>query len=385
VDALRPCQSGPRVHFVSDVDGSHVHDTLEPLSPETTLFIVSSKSFTTRETLLNAQMAREWIERATGNLDSLDKHFVAATENIKAAKAFGIKEDNIFQFWDWVGGRYSLCSSVGLVVALSIGMDNFDELLAGARKMDDHFRAAPLEQNMPVILAMIGIWYNNFLGAESFAVIPYDQHLHLFPFWLQQTDMESNGKRITRDGRVVDYATSPAVWGQTGVNGQHSFYQLFHQGTRLTPIDFIAGVQAHHPLDSHQKILIANFLAQSKALMLGCDRETTREQMQAEGMDEETLTELLPHRIFPGNMPSNTLLFKKLTPHMLGMLVALYEHKVFVQGIIWEINSFDQWGVDLGKKLVAGIHAELEGNESSTAQDASTAGLLRFYREVTGD
>ncbi len=385
VDALRPCQSGPRVHFVSNVDGSHVHDTLEPLSPETTLFIISSKSFTTQETLLNAQMAREWIERAMGNPDCLDKHFVAATGNIKAAKAFGIKEDNIFQFWDWVGGRYSLCSSVGLVVALSIGMDNFDELLAGARTMDNHFRVAPLEQNMPVILAMIGIWYNNFLGAESFAVIPYDQHLHLFPFWLQQTDMESNGKRITRDGRVVDYATSPVVWGETGVNGQHSFYQLFHQGTRLTPIDFIAGVQAHHPLDSHQKILIANFLAQSKALMLGCDRETTREQMQAEGMDEETLAELLPHRIFPGNMPSNTLLFKKLTPHMLGMLVALYEHKVFVQGIIWEINSFDQWGVDLGKKLVAGIHEELEGNESSTPQDASTAGLLRFYREVTGD
>lgn len=385
VEALKPYQSGPRVHFVSNVDGSHVTDILESLSPETTLFIVSSKSFASQETLLNAQVAREWMQRVMGNPDCLGKHFVAATENIKAARAFGINEGNIFRLWSWVGGRYSLCSSVGLVIALAIGMEHFDELLAGAGAMDEHFRITPLEQNMPVILAMIGIWYNNFLGAGSFAMIPYDQHLHLFPCWLQQVEMESNGKRITRGGDVVDYATSAAVWGEAGVNGQHSFYQLFHQGTRLTPIDFIAGVQAHHPLDSHQKVLIANLLAQSKALMLGCDRDTACEQMQAEGMDKEASAELLPHRTFPGNMPSNALLFKKLTPHMLGMLVALYEHKVFVQGIIWEINSFDQWGVELGKKLVAGIHAELQGNESSTEQDVSTAGLLRFCREMNGD
>jgi len=382
VDALKPYQTGPRVHFVSNVDGNHVCDTLETLSPETTLFIVSSKSFTSQETIVNADMAKAWIESDVKDPKALSRHFVAATANIDAALAFGIEGDNIFQFWDWVGGRYSLCSSVGLVVALAIGMENFEEFLAGARKMDMHFRHAPLEQNMPVILAMLGIWYINFFDTETFAVIPYDQHLHLFPFWLQQTDMESNGKRVTRAGDVVDYATAPVVWGEAGVNGQHSFYQLLHQGTHLIPMDFISGVEAHHPLLGHQKILLANFLAQSKALMEGCDEEATRQRLQSENLTIEDQETLLPHRTFPGNVPSNTLLYKKLTPEMMGMLVALYEHKVFVQGVIWEMNSFDQWGVELGKKLVAGIYTELESEESVTEQDSSTAGLLRFYREV---
>jgi len=385
VDALKPYQAGLRVHFVSNVDGSHVCDTLETLSPETTLFIISSKSFTSQETIVNAAMAKAWIEHDVKDPQALSLHFVAATANIDAALEFGIERDNIFQFWKWVGGRYSLCSSVGLVVALAIGMENFEEFLSGAHKMDMHFRNTPLEQNMPVILAMLGIWYINFFDTETFSIIPYDQHLHLFPFWLQQTDMESNGKRVTRAGDIVDYATSPVVWGEAGVNGQHSFYQLLHQGTHLIPMDFIAGVEAHHPLPGHQKILLANFLAQSKALMEGCDEATTRKQLQSENLTVEDQKTLLPHRTFSGNVPSNTLLYKKLTPEMMGMLVALYEHKVFVQGVIWEINSFDQWGVDLGKKLVTGIYAELESEESITEQDASTAGLLRFYREVADD
>jgi len=383
-EALVPYQGPLAVHFVSNVDGSQIHDTLARLNPETTLFLVASKTFTTQETLTNAHQARRWLLATAGAKDAVAKHFVAMSTNRDEVQAFGIDPANMFEFWDWVGGRYSLWSAIGLSIALYVGMDRFEELLAGAHDMDRHFRGAPLEQNMPVILALLGIWYHNFLGAESHAILPYDQHLHRLPAYLQQADMESNGKRVTRDGEVVDYHTGPVIWGEPGTNGQHAFYQLIHQGTRLVPADFMTAVNAHHGLKDQQRILFCNYLAQTEALMRGKTEAEARAELEAQGLSGQQLEELLPHKVFPGNKPTNSLLYPRLTPFLLGQLVALYEHKIFVQGVIWQINSFDQWGVELGKQLARTVQSELEQGVAG-AHDASTLGLMNRYREVTED
>ncbi len=384
-EALRPYGYRLNVHFVSNVDGSQIHDTLARLNPETTLFLVASKTFTTQETMTNANQARRWLLESASDPRVVAKHFVALSTNGEAVQAFGIDPKNMFEFWDWVGGRYSLWSAIGLSIALYIGMDNFEELLAGAHEMDRHFRSAPLEQNMPVMLGMLGIWYHNFFGAESHAILPYDEHLHRLPAYLQQADMESNGKRVTRDGEVVDYHTGPVIWGEPGTNGQHAFYQLIHQGTRLIPADFMTAVNAHHSLKDQQRILFSNYLAQTEALMRGKTEAEARAELEAQGLAEQRIRELLPHKVFPGNRPTNSLLYPRLTPVLLGQLIALYEHKIFVQGIVWQINSFDQWGVELGKQLATTVQAELERGDVAGAHDASTLGLLRFYQEVIQD
>jgi len=405
-EALKPYADPKlRAHFVSNVDGTHLAETLKKLDAETTLIIVSSKTFTTQETLTNARSARAWLVGKLGNEQAVAKHFAAVSTNLKATGEFGINPDNVFEFWDWVGGRYSLWSAIGLPIALHIGMDRFEELLGGAYAMDEHFRSAPLEKNMPVLLGMLGVWYGNFFGAGSNAVLPYDQYLHRFPAYLQQLEMESNGKRVDRDGNAVDYDTGMVLWGEPGTNGQHAFYQLIHQGTRLIPADFLAPLHSHNPTGEHHAILLANCFAQTEAMMLGKTEAEARAELEAQynhAADNATLCEgvaatppgthrpppcgdirpttLLPHKVFPGNKPTNTLLFDLLTPHTLGMLIALYEHKVFVQGVVWNINSFDQWGVELGKQLAGEILPELRGAAAS-AHDASTAGLIGHYHE----
>jgi len=371
-------------HFVSNIDGTHLAETLKRLDPETTLFIIASKTFTTQETLTNAHSARDWFLKKAGDETAIAKHFVAVSTNAEAVGRFGIDTRNMFQFWDWVGGRYSLWSAIGLSIALFIGMKNFESLLAGAHQIDEHFRTAPLDQNMPVILALLGIWYNNFFKAQTHAILPYDQYLHRFPAYLQQGDMESNGKRVNRQGEVVDYSTGPIIWGEPGTNGQHAFYQLIHQGTKLVPADFLAPMATQNPMGEHHKILLSNFFAQTEALMKGKTQAEARADLVASGKDEEAVERLLAHKVFEGNRPTNTIFFKKLDPKTLGALIALYEHKLFVQGIIWQINSFDQWGVELGKQLAKAILPELEGNDEVTGHDASTNGLINYYKANRG-
>ena len=369
-----------RVHFVSNVDGTHVAETLKKLDAETALFIIASKTFTTQETLTNALSAKQWFLSRGGTEAGVARHFVALSTNTREVERFGIDPKNMFAFWDWVGGRYSLWSAIGLSIALAVGMDRFEELLAGAHAMDEHFRTSPIEKNAPVLLALIGIWYINFFGATSHAILPYDQYLHRFPAYLQQADMESNGKRVTREGKVVDYATGSVIWGEPGTNGQHAFFQLLHQGTQLIPSDFLVPVVSHNPIGNHHAILLANCFAQTEALMRGKTEAEARQELQRAGLTGEQLERLLPHKIFPGNRPTTTMVFTQLTPRTLGSLIALYEHKIFVQGILWSINSFDQWGVELGKQLAKTILSEIESPVESTGHDSSTRGLLTFVR-----
>lgn len=371
--ALKPYRHPDlKVHFVSNVDGDHVAEALEALDPETTLFIVSSKTFTTQETMTNAHFARNWFLQHAQSECHIARHFVAVSTNRDAVVAFGIDPAQMFEFWDWVGGRYSLWSAIGLSIMLAIGHAHFLALLQGAYDMDEHFRQAPLAQNMPVIMALLGVWYNNFFGAESQAILPYDHYLRSLPMYLEQADMESNGKSVDREGHAVDYATGAIVWGASGINGQHAFYQLIHQGTKLIPADFIVSMQQHDSLQSHHDILVANFLAQTEALMRG----RTLAETQSSAGDQSWLAQ----KVFAGNHPSNALLLKQLTPHSLGMLLAAYEHKIFVQGIIWNLNSFDQWGVELGKQLAKQILPELSQHDAVTTHDASTNGLINYYQ-----
>ncbi len=369
-----------RVHFVSNVDENHINDTLARVNHNTTLFIIASKSFTTQDTLVNAEAARDWFLQRSQQPDSVAKHFVAVTNNVSAAREFGIEAANIFTMWDWVGGRFSMWSCVGLSIAIAIGMDKFEQMLQGAHDMDEHFRTAPLAENLPVTLALLGIWYNNFFNAESYAVLPYDQHLEHLPAYLRQMDMESNGKRVDRHGKVVEYSTGPIVFGQLGITGQHAFYQLLHQGTKLIPADIIAPISIRREIKTQHLVLLANVFAQTEALMCGKTEQEARAEMQAEGMPEAELMALLPYKVFPGNKPTNTILFRTLDPQTLGSLVALYEHKVFVQGIIWGINSFDQWGVELGKLMAKRILPELNNDKPVTNHDSSTNGLINYYK-----
>ncbi len=384
-EALRPyARPGLRVHFVSNVDATHLAEVLRQISPERTLFIVASKTFTTQETLTNARSARAWLLEGLGaGAEAVARHFVALSTNTKEVTAFGIDPENMFQFWDWVGGRYSLCSAIGLSLACAIGMDAFEELLAGAHAMDEHFRTAPAAENAPMILALLGIWYSNFFGAESHAILPYDQSLHRFAAYFQQADMESNGKSVDRHGRrITDYTTGPILWGEPGTNGQHAFFQLLHQGTRLVPADFLVPLESHHPLGNHHQLLLANCFAQSEALMRGKTTAEATAELVAQGKPPEVVAHLAPHKTFPGNRPSTTIVMPKLTPHALGALVALYEHKIFVQGILWDIYSFDQWGVELGKELASKIVPELTGEQPVTAHDASTNALIERARKA---
>jgi glucose-6-phosphate isomerase len=381
-EALKPYQRADlRPHFVSNVDGAHFAHTAARLDPARTLFIIASKTFTTQETMTNAVSARDWLTGALG-ADSVSKHFVAVSTNAEQVAKFGIDTANMFEFWDWVGGRYSLWSAIGLPIALAVGFERFLELLEGAHEMDEHFRTAPLDQNMPVVLALLGVWYRNFLGASTATLLPYDQHLHRFPAYFQQGDMESNGKFVRRDGNRVDYATGPIIWGEPGTNGQHAFYQLIHQGTDLVPADFLAAAQSQTPLRDHHDKLLANYLAQTEALAFGKSEPDARAELERQGFSGAALEELLPHKVFEGNRPTTSILFRRLTPHRLGSLIALYEHKIFVQGIIWAINSFDQWGVELGKQLASRILPELEGDEPVTSHDSSTNGLIDHFKHL---
>jgi glucose-6-phosphate isomerase len=386
-DALKPYASKQiRTHFVSNIDGAHLVRALEQCNPETTLFIVASKTFTTQETMTNAQSARSWFLATAKDQAHVSRHFVALSTNAKAVKEFGIDTANMFEFWDWVGGRYSLWSAIGLSIAIYIGMDNFEELLAGGHEMDNHFRTAPLEKNMPVIMALVGIWYNNFFHVDSHAILPYDQGMSRFPAYLQQADMESNGKFITREGKRVHYKTGSVIWGEAGTNGQHAFYQLIHQGTQIVPCDFLMPVNSQYKIGenghAHHKILLANFLAQTQALMLGKTTEQARAELEAQGMSGTALEALLPHKTFEGNRPTTSILFDKLTPKTLGKLIALYEHKIFVQGIIWDINSYDQWGVEYGKQIAQQILPQLTSNGSVTDFDSSTNGLINHTKKL---
>jgi glucose-6-phosphate isomerase len=382
-EALKPYgRADLRCHFVSNVDGAHLHHCLASLDPARTLFIIASKTFTTQETMTNAASARAWLIERLGDERAVAKHFVAVSTNADAVAAFGIDTANMFEFWDWVGGRYSLWSAIGLPIVLAIGMNRFEELLSGAHAMDEHFRTAPLEKNMPVLLALIGVWYRNFFGACSHAVLPYDQHLHRLPAYLQQGDMESNGKTIRKDGQRVDYATGPIIWGEPGTNGQHAFYQLIHQGTELIPADFLAAAASQTPLGNHHEKLLANFLAQTEALALGKTESEARAELEAAGLSGEPLETLLPHKLFEGNKPTNAILYPTLNPHMLGRLIALYEHKIFCQGIVWGINSFDQWGVELGKQLAKAILPELNGDQPIQSHDSSTNGQINALKRL---
>jgi glucose-6-phosphate isomerase len=381
-EALRPYQDGPNVHFVSNVDGTHIAETLKRIRPEFTLFLVASKTFTTQETMTNAHTARRWFLETARDEAHLKKHFVALSTNAGEVERFGTAPENMFVFWDWVGGRYSLWSSIGLSIALFLGYENFERLLEGAYTMDEHFRTAPVESNMPVILGLLGIWYANFHGAESHAILPYDQYLHRFAAYFQQGDMESNGKRVTRDGEEIAYQTGPVIWGEPGTNGQHAFYQLIHQGTRLIPCDFLAAARSHNPMGQHHEILLSNFFAQTEALMKGKTADEVRRELAAAGVVGEAMEALLPHKVFPGNRPTNSLLYQQLDPRTLGKLIALYEHKIFVMGAIWNINSYDQWGVELGKQLAKAILPELAGPDPVTAHDASTNGLINYYKSL---
>lgn len=380
VRALKPFHDGPAVHFVSNVDGADIADTLAGLNPETTLFIVASKTFTTIETMTNAATARNWIADGVGE-DNVGQHFTALSTNLEAAADFGISADRVFGFWDWVGGRYSVWSAIGLSVMIAVGAENFRKFLSGAHRMDQHFRTAQHSENLPVILAMIGVWYRNFWGLSSHAVIPYSQRLERFAAYLQQLDMESNGKSVQKDGTVA-LETGPLVWGEPGTNGQHAFFQLLHQGSDIIPIDFLAAARAHEAFSEHQEILLANCLAQSEALMRGKTLEEAADELRAAGKGGDEVNALAPHKVFPGNRPSNTLLFRSLDPETLGALIALYEHKVFVQGVIWNINSFDQWGVELGKQLAKELRPGIDDPDALTGRDASTAGLLRKVNDL---
>lgn len=382
-EALRPYwKSGLNAHFVSNVDGTHIAETLKRVDPERTLFIVASKTFTTQETLTNARTARAWLlSKPSFDESAVAKHFVALSTNAKEVSAFGIDTENMFEFWDWVGGRYSLWSAIGLSIACMIGMENFEEMLAGGHAMDNHFRTAPLEENLPVILGMLGIWNSNFQGAETHAILPYDQYMHRFAAYFQQGDMESNGKRVDRSAHVItDYATGPVIWGEPGTNGQHAFYQLIHQGTRLVPCDFIAPIETHNPIGNHHAILLANFFAQPEALMRGKTPEEAAAELAGQNLPKERAAELAQHKSFPGNRPTSSIVVQKITPRTLGSLIAMYEHKIFVQGIVWSINSFDQWGVELGKQLAQKILPELEGTTPVTSHDSSTNGLINLYK-----
>ena len=366
-------------HYVANIDGSHITEVLKHLNPETTLFIIQSKSFGTQETLENTKVAHSWFLRNGGNTETIAKHFVAVTANTQAAIDFGIQQENIFPMWDWVGGRYSLWSAIGLPIALTIGMDGFKALLSGASAMDTHFRTAPLEENLPVIQALLGVWYGNFLGADSHAILPYDHYLRGLPAHIQQLDMESNGKSVDIDGTPTDYTTGPIIWGGAGANGQHAYHQLLHQGTRLSPADFIIPLQSHNPVANHHAILFANCLSQTQALMQGKTEQEAKEELLDSGLSEQEANKLAPHKVIQGNRPSNTLLFDRATPRTVGALIALYEHKVYVQGAIWNINSFDQWGVELGKQLGNEILHKLLKEPSTNALDASTEGLINLY------
>ncbi|HEX8027054.1 MAG TPA: glucose-6-phosphate isomerase, partial [Vicinamibacterales bacterium] len=381
VQALAPYTlEGPRTHFVSNVDGAHLSDTLRDLHPATTLFTVASKTFTTQETMANAQSAREWFMAQARDAGAIAKHFVAISTNEVEVRRFGIAPENMFTFWDWVGGRYSLWSSIGLPIALAAGYGHFEQLLDGAHEMDEHFRTAPIEQNAPLVLGLLGVWYSSILGADSHAVLPYEQHLHRFPAFLQQLEMESNGKRVDRHGHLVDFQTSPIVWGEPGTNGQHAFYQLLHQGTRLVSTDFLVGIESHDRLADHHRLLVANCLAQTEALMRGKTEDEAHAELVAQGHSGEALDRLVPHKVFPGNRPSTTIIYRKLGPRTLGMLIALYEHRVFTMGAVWQINSFDQWGVELGKQLATAIVADLSAAEDANSHDASTNRLIALAR-----
>ncbi len=382
-EALRPyARRGLEVHFISNVDGTHISETLKKLDPETTLFIVASKTFTTQETMTNAYSARRWFLSHAGDSAHIARHFIAVSTNIEKVAAFGIDEENMFVFWDWVGGRYSLWSAIGLSIACFIGFENFVELLQGGFEMDRHFKTAPLEKNMPVILAMLGIWYTNFFGAAAEVILPYDQYLHRFPAYLQQANMESNGKSVDRSGQRLTYPSGPIIWGEPGTNGQHSFYQLIHQGTRMIPADFLAPAVSHNPLGAHHRILLSNFFAQTEALMNGKSRQEVETELASQGKSTEEIKKLAPYKVFEGNRPTNSILFKKLTPRTLGNLIALYEHKVFVQGVVWNIFSFDQWGVELGKQLAGQIQPELADDQPAAAHDSSTNGLINVYKQM---
>jgi glucose-6-phosphate isomerase len=381
-EALRPYwQDGLSAHFVSNVDGTHLAETLRCLDPETTLFIVASKTFTTQETMTNAGSARAWLVDRLGDEGAVARHFVAVSTNAKGVSGFGIDPGNMFEFWDWVGGRYSLWSAIGLPIACAVGMDRFEELLAGAHDVDEHFRTAPLGESIPVVMALLGVWYAGFFGADAYAILPYDQYLHRFAAYLQQADMESNGKGVDRDGvAITDYHTGPVIFGEPGTNGQHAFYQLIHQGTRLIPCDFIAPIRSHNPLGRHHQMLLANFFAQTEALMRGKTAAEVRAELERSGASPTAVAALLPHKVFPGNRPTNSILFDQLTPRALGRLIALYEHKIFVQGVIWNVFSFDQWGVELGKQLATAILPELDGDAPVAAHDASTNGLINHFK-----
>ncbi len=379
-EALKPYQSADiKVHFVSNVDGTDLAETLKGLEAETTLFVVASKTFTTLETMTNAQSARDWLVRELGNEVAVRDHFVAVSTNAEKVAEFGIDTNHMFGFWDWVGGRYSLWSAIGLPIALAVGMDRFRQLLDGAHEMDEHFQSAPLSENLPAILGLIGVWYVNFAGAHTHAVLPYDEYLRYLPAYLQQGDMESNGKRVTRDGVAVEYTTGPVVWGEPGTDGQHAFFQLIHQGTQMIPADFLAPVNSHNRLGDHHAKLLANFFAQTEALMRGRTADEARAEMQAAGMSPAQVDALVPHRTFPGNRPTNTMLVDKLNPRTLGAIIAMYEHRIFTQGVVWGINSFDQWGVELGKQLAGVILDEIRQGEVTAEHDASTSALLDYY------
>ncbi|MES2278745.1 MAG: glucose-6-phosphate isomerase [Bacteroidota bacterium] len=379
-EALKSYKTRLNLHFVSNVDGTHIAETLKELDPETTMFLIASKTFTTQETMANAHSARDWFLASGAKDADVAKHFAALSTNSKAVEAFGIDTANMFVFWDWVGGRYSLWSAIGLSIALSIGFDNFNELLAGAHAMDVHFRTAELEQNIPVILALNGIWYNNFFEAETEAILPYDQYMHRFAAYFQQGDMESNGKSTDRNGKAIEHQTGPIIWGEPGTNGQHAFYQLIHQGSKLIPCDFIAPAQSHNPLGEHHTMLLSNFFAQTEALMNGKTYDEVVAELKASGKNDAEIEKLAPFKVFEGNRPTNSILVKKITPRSLGSLIAMYEHKIFVQGIIWNIYSFDQWGVELGKQLAGKILPELKGDEEIASHDASTNGLINLYK-----
>ena len=379
-EALRPYKNHLNVHFVSNVDGTHIAETLKKVNPETTLVLVASKTFTTQETMTNAHSARDWLLAAAKDESAVAKHFVALSTNAKEVEKFGIDTANMFEFWDWVGGRYSLWSAIGLSIALSIGFEQFEQLLSGAHAMDNHFRQLPAEKNIPTILALIGIWNSNFLGAETEALLPYDQYLHRFAAYFQQGNMESNGKYVGRDGKVVNYQTGPIVWGEPGTNGQHAFYQLIHQGTKIIPCDFIAPAQTHNPLSDHHEKLLSNFFAQTEALAFGKSKQAVEKEFLAAGKSLESVKEIVPFKVFTGNKPTNSILLQKITPYSLGALIAMYEHKIFVQGVIFNIYSFDQWGVELGKQLANRILPELKGSELVESHDSSTNGLINQYK-----
>lgn len=379
-EALRPYKNHLNMHFVSNVDGTHIAEVLRKVNPETTLVLVASKTFTTQETMTNALSARKWLLDFAKDESAVAKHFVALSTNAKEVAKFGIDTENMFEFWDWVGGRYSLWSAIGLSIVLSLGFENFEQLLAGAHAMDQHFLLAPIEQNIPTTLALVGIWNNNFLGAESEAILPYDQYMHRFAAYFQQGNMESNGKFVGRDGKPVTHQTGPIIWGEPGTNGQHAFYQLIHQGTKLIPCDFIAPAQTHNPLSDHHNKLLSNFFAQTEALAFGKSKEVVEKEFLDAGKTLEEIAEIVPFKVFTGNKPTNSILVQKITPYSLGALIAMYEHKIFVQGVIFNIYSFDQWGVELGKQLANRILPELENNEEITSHDSSTNGLINQFK-----